>query len=52
MTNQRYIASIEELISEQQQVQMTNPPSSIQWQNASAEIHRLAALIVDARKAN
>lgn len=44
------IASIERQIGEHQQVQMVNPPSSEAWQNASAEINRLAALIVTAAK--
>lgn len=50
MEAKRYIKSIEKIIAEHQRVQMTNPPSSRQWQNASEEIHRLAALIVDAKK--
>jgi uncharacterized protein (DUF305 family) len=45
-----YIKRIEQLITEHQQVQMTNPPSSAQWRNASKEIHRLAQLIVNAQR--
>jgi hypothetical protein len=43
-----YIASIERIIREHQQVQMANPPTSKPWQDASEEINRLASLIVDA----
>jgi hypothetical protein len=50
MKTARYIASIERQIREHQQVQMANPPSSELWQNASAEINRLAALVVVAAK--
>ncbi len=50
MTTSKYIASIKRIIGEHQQVQMVNPPSSEQWQNASLEINRLAALIVEAQK--
>lgn len=50
MTTQKYIASIEALIAEHQQIQATNPPSSVQWQNASAEIHRLAELILTVQR--
>jgi hypothetical protein len=46
MTPEKYIRSIEMVIAEHQRVQGVNPPSSEQWQNASAEINRLAALIV------
>jgi uncharacterized protein (DUF305 family) len=42
-----YVRHIESLIAEHQAVQMNNPPSSTQWQNASAEIHRLARLITE-----
>ena len=48
MKTAKYVASIERQIREHQQVQMTNLPSSGRWQNASAEINRLAALIVAA----
>lgn len=48
MTTAKYIASIERQIGEHQRVQMANAPSSEVWQNASAEINRLAALIVAA----
>jgi hypothetical protein len=50
MKTAKYVASIERQIREHQQVQMTNPPSSEAWQNASTEINRLAALIVAATK--
>jgi hypothetical protein len=50
MKTEKYVASIERQIREHQQVQMTNPPSSEAWQNASTEINRLAALIVAATK--
>jgi hypothetical protein len=50
MKTAKYVASIERQIREHQQVQMTNHPSSEAWQNASAEINRLAALIVEATK--
>jgi hypothetical protein len=30
----------------QQAIQMTNPPSSSAWQNASVEIHKLAKVIL------
>jgi hypothetical protein len=46
----RYIAQIERIIAEHQQVQMANPPSSAQWQSASKEINRLALLIVEAQR--
>lgn len=49
MTVQRYIKEIEKQIAEHQKVQMANPPSSYWWQQASSEIHRLAALIVEAQ---
>ena len=45
MNQATYRKSIEKLIGEQQTVQMNNPPSSQQWQRASAELHRLASLI-------
>jgi hypothetical protein len=32
-------------IEEQQHIQMTNPPSSKEWQDASKEIHRLAEIL-------
>lgn len=49
MTKAKYIKSIEKVIAEHQKVQMTNPPSSKQWQTASEEINRLAKLIVDTK---
>jgi len=45
-----YVTAVERLIAEQQAVQKVNPPASEPWQRASAEIHRLAALIVEARR--
>lgn len=52
MSPVEYRRKIETLIAEQQQVQMVNPPASVQWQNASKQIHRLAALIVESGKEN
>jgi hypothetical protein len=49
MTIAKYIASIERNIAEQQQVQMVNRPDSAPWRAASSEIHRLAALIIEAQ---
>ena len=49
MNTEKYIAIVEGLIADQQQIQMTNPPTSQRWIDASAEIHRLADLIVQAR---
>jgi hypothetical protein len=46
MTMEKLIKEIEKLIAECQQIQMVNPPSSEQWQEASVEINRLAKLIV------
>jgi hypothetical protein len=50
MNASKYVASIERQIREHQRVQAANPPSSEAWQNASTEINRLAALIVDVTK--
>ena len=50
MNASKYVASIERQIREHQRVQASNPPSSEAWQNASTEINRLAALIVDVTK--
>jgi hypothetical protein len=50
MTVAKYVASIERMIEEHQQVQMVNRPDSEAWQQASGEIHRLAALILETRK--
>jgi hypothetical protein len=50
MTVAKYIKSIEKIIAEHQSVQMAFPPTSQHWQNASTEIHRLAALILEAQK--
>jgi hypothetical protein len=36
---------IEQALERQQQIQMTNPPTSEAWLKASAEIHRLAELL-------
>ena len=36
---------INEEFERQQQIQMSNPPASKAWQDASAEIHRLAVLL-------
>ena len=47
MTTANYIASVERIIREHQNVQMINPPSSEQWKDASSEITRLAQIIVD-----
>lgn len=52
MTTDKYIKSIEKIIEEHQRIQMINSPKTEAWQNASAEINRLAALIVDAQKAS
>jgi len=38
MTN----TEIEKALKRQQAIQMSNPPSSKEWQEASKEIHRLA----------
>ena len=51
MTPTKYIKSIEKIIAEHQRIQMVFPPSSWQWQCASEEIDRLAAIIVDTQKA-
>jgi len=45
-----YVTAVENLIADHQAVQMSNPQSSEPWQRASEEIHRLAALIVEARR--
>jgi hypothetical protein len=50
VTTAKYIKAIEQQIREHQQVQMINGPTSDAWQGASAEISRLAALIVEAAK--
>jgi hypothetical protein len=51
MKNIEYVQRIEAIIAEHQQVQMVNPASSAQWQNASAEINRLAKPIVAQNRA-
>jgi len=38
-------AQIIRCIEAQQEIQMRNPPTSQAWQDASAEIHRLAELL-------
>jgi hypothetical protein len=50
MPTAKYIKSIEKIIAEHQKVQMSNHPASQKWQDASKEINRLAALIVEAKK--
>jgi hypothetical protein len=50
MKIEKYVKQIESLIAEHQAVQRMNTPSSEAWQRASVEIHRLAALIVDAQE--
>ena len=46
MEQAAFVRKVEEVIREYQEIQKVNPPSSIQWQQASAEINRLAAIIV------
>jgi hypothetical protein len=50
MTQAKFTAQVEKLITEHQQVQQLNPPSSQHWQNASKEINRLAKLIVKSQR--
>lgn len=41
----KYVSELWRLICEQQSVQMCVPPSSVAWQNASAELARLGELL-------
>ena len=50
MTKSKYIASIEALIAEQQDIQKVHPVDSYWWAQASEEIHRLSTLIVETQK--
>jgi hypothetical protein len=49
MDKSTYIKAIEGQIAEHQRVQMSNPPTSQPWKDASAEINRLAMLILKAQ---
>lgn len=46
MTREKFSSEVQRLIAEQQQVQQVNPPSSIQWKRASAEIRRLVRVLL------
>lgn len=50
MQSSRFKSQVERIIAQHQAVQMLNPPTSDAWRKASAEINRLAALIVSAHK--
>ena len=45
MTQAKYFQAIKNAIAVQQQIQMTNRPTSEAWEDASKEIHRLAELL-------